>query len=62
MWYSEDGIQWTSATLQAAFPVRSGHSSVIFDNKMWIIGGADNSVAKNDVWWSEDGNHLASGY
>ena len=28
-----------------------GHSSVVFNNKMWVIGGS----GKNDVWSSTDG-------
>jgi hypothetical protein len=33
-----------------------GHTSVVFDNKIWVIGGFDNNwFYKNDVWYSSDG-------
>jgi hypothetical protein len=31
-----------------------GHQSVVFDEKMWVIGGFADSN-KNDVWSSTDG-------
>jgi len=39
----------------AAFSARVNHTSVIFNNKLWVIGGYDGSN-KNDVWYSEDGS------
>jgi hypothetical protein len=43
-------MTWTCATDSAEWSARSGHTSVVFDNKMWVIGG-------NDVWYSSDGSH-----
>ncbi|NRB40855.1 MAG: hypothetical protein HRU20_20690 [Pseudomonadales bacterium] len=37
-----------------AFSGRYNHQSVVFKNKMWVIGGDDGS-SKNDVWSSSDG-------
>jgi len=60
LWYSIDGIDWTQATAKANFPQRHYHTSVVFNNKMWVIGGdasnfwSDKNV-KNDVWYSTDG-------
>jgi len=67
VWKSEDGIHWTQVTASAPWPLRrsSGFSSVVFDNKLWIMGG-DISVHDNqtgltswttfqDVWNSVDG-------
>ena len=54
VWYSEDGITWIQATDNAGFLERDDHTSVVFDNKMWVIGGSD-SGGKKDVWYSEDG-------
>jgi len=34
---------------------RSDHSSVAFNNKIWIIGGNDGSGNLNDVWYSSNG-------
>jgi leucine-zipper-like transcriptional regulator 1 len=57
VWYSTDGINWKQATGSAAFPPRIGHSSVVFDNRIWVIGGSDSTVLKNDVWYSTDGTN-----
>jgi hypothetical protein len=60
-WYSGDGISWLSATQQAPFPGRAYHTSLVFDNKLWVIGGAGsssgNSIPMNDVWSSIDGSN-----
>ena len=40
-----------ASTLSASFTPRHGHRSLVFRNKMWVIGGD----FKSDVWWSEDG-------
>lgn len=45
----------TPATANAAFSARRGHGSVVFDNKMWVIGGDDGASHLNDVWQSIDG-------
>ena len=34
---------------------RSRHTSVVFDNRMWIIGGSVNGNPRNDVLWSSNG-------
>lgn len=54
VWYSNNGSQWDQATSNAAFSKRKDHSSVVFDNKIWVIGGFD-TTNKNDVWYSSDG-------
>ncbi|WP_343487002.1 hypothetical protein [Allomuricauda sp. d1] len=54
VWFSEDGINWTEATSNAAFQARAGHEAVIFDEKLWIIGGFTDNL-KNDLWFSTDG-------
>lgn len=45
---------WTEVNGSAEFPARYMHSSVIFDNKMWVIGGYDTNY-RDDVWYSSDG-------
>jgi hypothetical protein len=42
------------ATVAAGWSARWGHTSVVFDGKMWVIGGYDGAY-KNDVWYSSDG-------
>ncbi len=58
VWSSSDGISWTLENDNANFPPRYIHSSVVFDNKIWVINGFDGSVSPstyNDVWSSSDG-------
>ena len=35
--------------------IRYEHTAVVFDDKMWVLGGFDGSSTLNDVWWSVDG-------
>jgi hypothetical protein len=54
VWYSTDGAHWTCATDSADWGAyQLDHTSVVFDNKMWLIGGGNT----NDVWYSTDGAH-----
>ncbi len=55
VWYSDDGTNWTRATPAAAFPARNNFGFVIFNNKMWVIGGYNYNGMMNDVWYSSDG-------
>jgi dihydrofolate reductase len=56
VWYCTDGVTWTQATTSAGFSPRRGHASLVFDSKMWVIGGFDTGYnRKNDVWYSVDG-------
>jgi outer membrane protein assembly factor BamB len=56
VWYSTNGVNWTQATDSAGWPGRSGHTSVVSDNKMWVLGGYSRSGGyKHDVWYSTDG-------
>src|SRR5438045_1168554 len=48
-------MSWSQATGAAPFSGRGGHTSIVFNNLMWVIGGYDGNVAKNDVWYSADG-------
>ena len=51
---SSGPYSWSQVTDSAAFGKRYGHSSVVFDDKMWVIGGEEGAV-KNDVYNSDDG-------
>ena len=55
VWNSDDGVNWTLVTSNANFPGRSRHSSVVFDNKIWILGGFGETGKLTDIWNSEDG-------
>jgi len=69
IWTSEDGINWTKKgprpiingadpTFYMLTPARSGHSTVLFKDKMYIIGGFNRYTEDkyfNDVWVSKKG-------
>lgn len=58
VWYSTDGVNWTQAVGDAAFPPRSAHTVFVHDGRMWLTGGADvytAGIRMNDVWFSYDG-------
>ena len=52
-WYTEDGTTWTQATAAAPWYPRHGHSSVVYDNKLWIAGGQTaDYVTLDDLWYT----------
>jgi hypothetical protein len=58
VWWSTDGENWTQATGSAPWLPRSGHESVVFDGKMWVMDGLIDifsMLSINDVWYSTDG-------
>ena len=56
VFYSTDGVTWTSALPSSHWNARTGHTGLVFDNKMWIVGGFDiGGNYKSDVWYSTDG-------
>lgn len=55
IWSSTDGTTWNFIR-NNAFPVRRGHSVLVYKNKLWVIGGVDNMGNElNDIWNSSDG-------
>ena len=47
-------LLWEQATGSAAWSDSEGHTSLVYDNKMWVLGGNAGS-RRNDVWHSTDG-------
>ncbi len=56
VWRSSDGVNWILVTSNADWSIRSSHSSIIFNGKMWVMGGFD-GVFQNDVWYSFNGDN-----
>lgn len=52
---SVEGSAWVQATDSAQWSARTEHSSAVFDNKMWVMGGEDDNDVRSDVWYSTDG-------
>jgi hypothetical protein len=61
VWWTKDGVEWQLATPHAGWTPRLAAGVVVFDGKMWILGGTENyyfgdeKSTKNDVWSSSDG-------
>jgi len=59
VWNSADGITWTKQVASAPFGPRTGHQLLSYNNKLWLLGGAnlvdDQPVLYDDIWSSVDG-------
>ncbi|MDO6472334.1 kelch repeat-containing protein [Maribacter sp. 1_MG-2023] len=55
VWQSADGREWIKVTEETAIEGRTSHANVVFDNKMWLIGGRDSRLNQNDIYQSIDG-------
>jgi len=57
VWNSSDGIHWTKVTDHAPWSARIWFSSVVYRNRIWLLGGWSNNPSRNwnDVWYSSDG-------
>jgi len=47
--------QWTETTSSAAWNARDYHTSLSYDNELWVIGGQNSGGNLNDAWYSSDG-------
>ncbi len=52
---SSDGSQWTLVTKDAPWRGRYGAGGVVFQDKMWVMGGSKDNRIFNDVWSSTNG-------
>lgn len=59
VWSSEDGIHWKQETAKAPWHERLWFSTVVYRDRIWVIGGWSNNPAKNknDAWYSQDGKN-----
>lgn len=58
--YSTDGTEWVKSTSLSTFSSYNdifNHKTIVYDNKIWIIGGIVNYALKrvNDFWYSSNG-------
>jgi hypothetical protein len=62
VWWTKDGAEWHLATPHAGWTPRLAAGAVVFDGKMWILGGTekyyfgDEKSTQNDVWSSSNGS------
>ncbi|MDA0745740.1 MAG: cadherin-like beta sandwich domain-containing protein [bacterium] len=52
---SENGEKWDLVLDQAPWSGRYGAGAVVFDGRMWLMGGIGSGKVHNDVWSSTDG-------
>lgn len=59
VWSSADGEHWIEETTAAPWSARLWFSSVVYRDRLWVLGGWSNQPSKNwnDVWYSQDGKH-----
>ncbi|MDQ6886560.1 MAG: hypothetical protein M3068_04610 [Gemmatimonadota bacterium] len=64
VWSSADGIRWKRATRHAGWSPRNVDLAVVFEDRMWIIGGGVidgqreiNPNSRREAWSSLDGVH-----
>lgn len=57
VWFSEDGVNWTEATAKAPWHERIWFSSVVYRDRIWVLGGWSKGPDRNwgDTWYSKDG-------
>lgn len=57
VWSSDDGIYWTKVSDATPWHERIWFSSVVYRDRIWVVGGWSNSPYKNwsDVWYTKDG-------
>lgn len=52
---------WTQATANAQWSPREGHATLVYNNRLWLLGGDEGGgVRKNDVWYTTDGVNWTS--
>jgi len=59
IWSSADGVHWQRETAAAPWHPRLWFSSVVYRDRMWVLGGWSSNPSTNwgDVWYSQDGRH-----
>lgn len=59
VWSSADGIDWQVEVFDAPFPSRDDHAAIVFNSRLWVIGGLNvggsDNIFLNDVWYTTDG-------
>ncbi|QCX01213.1 hypothetical protein FGM00_14235 [Aggregatimonas sangjinii] len=57
VWSTADVKGWDESGEHnpAPWSARFGHTSVVFDDRLWVIGGFDGTNYLNDVWYTTDG-------
>jgi hypothetical protein len=54
---TRDFKRWEVLAAESNLPARVFYGAVVFQDKMWLLGGFDGHTYYNDVWNSSDGVH-----
>ena len=59
VWCTTDGVHWEQLTEAAPWHPRLWFSSVVYRDRIWVLGGWSNNPFRNwgDVWYSSDGRN-----
>ena len=62
VWSSRDGKTWERVTADADWSPRLWFSSVVYRDRIWVLGGWSNHPSRNwgDVWYSQNGHDWES--
>jgi hypothetical protein len=52
---SSDGVNWRRETAAVQWFPRPHPASVVFNGRIWVLGGGSDSAKFNDIWSSDDG-------
>ncbi len=55
VWTSTNGIDWLPVTNAAPWSEREDHASVVYGDKIYVVGGEKEHIDRNDIWSSPDG-------
>jgi hypothetical protein len=55
VWSSQGGTNWFRVTAAARWSPRWYSASLVFNDRIWVLGGIGGSNFYNDVWYSPDG-------
>ena len=55
VWSSATGVEWMPESAAPGWLSRGLHAAVVFQDKLWVLGGAEELTELNDVWSSTDG-------
>lgn len=56
VWNSDDGEHWVRVIENAEFAPRHSHKVVVYDDKLWLIGGQNGTASPpTEIWYSADG-------
>ena len=58
-WWSAGGGAWKRETANAGWPGRNEHQAVVYQGRLYVMGGLVGSNQEHDVWSSVDGRSWA---